>query len=90
MTHNVFDTVLHKKGLLCRTDNYHSNSDCTALRTMTGLKGESAIMLFVVFLQLLKLCGAIHNFACCPKALPFGCWFIVSQGVADGLAYARL
>ena len=29
---------------------------------MTGPEGESAIMLFVVFLQLLKLCGAIHNF----------------------------
>jgi hypothetical protein len=72
MTHNVFDTVLHKKGLLCRTDNYHSNSDCAALRAMTNLKGDSAIMLFVVFLQLLKLRGAIRNFACFPKALPLG------------------
>ena len=28
---------------------------------MTGHEGESAVMLFVVFIQLLKLCGAIHN-----------------------------
>jgi len=77
-------------GLLWSAGDYHSNSDYATLLQKTGLKGESAIMLFMVFLQLLKLCGAIQNFACCPKALPFGCWFIVSQGVAVGLSYARL
>ena len=64
------------------------NLDSAALRAMTGRKGESAIMLFLVFLQLLKFCGAIQNFACCPTALPLGSWFFVSQGVAFGLAYA--
>jgi hypothetical protein len=38
---------------------------------MTDRDGESAVMLFVIFHQLLKLCGALHNFACFPKALPF-------------------
>ena len=33
-----------------------------ALRAMTGTEDESAEKLFVVFMQLLKLCGAIHNF----------------------------
>ena len=57
---------------------------------MTGPEGGSAVIMFVVFLQLLELCVAIQNFAYCPKVLPFGCWFIVSQGVAVGLGYARL
>jgi len=56
-------------GLLCRADDSVSNLDCGALRAMTGSKGESAVMLFVVFPQLLKLCSAIHNFACFPVAL---------------------
>ena len=29
---------------------------------MTGLEGESAINLFVVYIQLLKLYGALYNF----------------------------
>ena len=29
---------------------------------MTSSEGESAEKLFVVFMQLLKLCGAIHKF----------------------------
>ena len=29
---------------------------------MTGTEGESVIMLLVIFHQLLKLCGVIHNF----------------------------
>jgi len=82
--------LFRRIGTSVRAGDNLSNSDCTALRAMTGLKGESAIMLFVVFLQLLKLCGAIHNLDYCPKALPLGYWFIVSQGVAVGLAYARL
>ena len=67
---NVFGTVLLSLGLLCRADNYLSNLDCAALRAMTGHEGESAVMLFVVFPKLLKLCGVIHNFDCFPKALP--------------------
>ena len=38
---------------------------------MTGSAGDGAIILFVVFPHHLKLCGAIQNFACFPKALPF-------------------
>ena len=37
---------------------------------MTIPELESAIMLFVIFPQLLKLCGAIRNFACFTDALP--------------------
>ena len=55
-----------------RADIHLSNSDCAALRAMTGSEGESAVMLFGIFMQLLILGGAIHNFVCCPKALPFG------------------
>ena len=46
--------------LLSRAGDYPSNSDCAALRAMTGLKDESAVMLFGFFMQLLKLCGAIQ------------------------------
>ena len=74
----VFGTVLLSLGLLCRASNHPSNSDCAALRAMTGHEGESAVMLFVVFPHPLKPCGAIHNF----------CLF--SQGVAIGLGYIRL
>ena len=66
----VSGTVLLRMGLLCRAGVYHSNLDCAALRTMTVPERESAVMLFVVFTQLLKLCGAIHHFACFSKALP--------------------
>ncbi|MEI6141167.1 MAG: hypothetical protein WCP85_18000 [Mariniphaga sp.] len=65
---NVFGTVLLSLGLLCRAGDHLSNSDCAALRAMTGPEGESAVMLFVVFLLLLKYCDAIHNFVCFPKA----------------------
>jgi len=65
----VCGIVLLSLGLLCRADDYPSNSDCAALRAMTGHEGESAVMLFVVFPQLLNHCGAIHNFECFPKAL---------------------
>ena len=68
----VSGSVLHSLGLLCRADDYDSNLDSSALRAMTDPEGESAIMLLVVFLQLWKLGDAIHNFDCCPKALPFG------------------
>ena len=33
-----------------------------ALRAMTGPEEESAVMLFDIFIQLLKLCGAIRKF----------------------------
>ena len=77
-------------GLLCRAGVYPSNWDGAALRAMTGPEGESAVMLFVIFPQLLKLRGAIRNLACFPKALPLFICFIVSQDVAVGLGYAGL
>jgi len=49
-------------GLLWSADNYHSNSDCAALRAMTGAEDGGAVILFAGFIQLLKLCGAIRNF----------------------------
>ena len=39
-----------------------SNSDCAALRAMTGPIRESAVMLSAVLFQLLKLWVAIHDF----------------------------
>ena len=41
-----------------------------ALRAMTIPELESAVMLFVIFPQLLKLCGAIRIFARFTDALP--------------------
>jgi len=35
---------------------------------MTSHEGEGAVMLLVVFIQLLKLCGALHNLVCFPDA----------------------
>ena len=68
---NVFGTVLLRMGLLFRwigtsrrAHNYLSNSDCATLRAMTDTEWEGAIMLFLLFIQLLKLCGAIQNFDC--------------------------
>ena len=58
----VFGTVLLRMGLLCRADDYVSNLNCAALRAMTGYERESAVILFVIFFQLLKLCGELHNF----------------------------
>ena len=58
----VFGTVLPSMGLLWSADNHLSNSDSSTLRAMTSSDKESAVMVFVVFSQLLKLCGAIHNF----------------------------
>ena len=59
---NVSGTVFLRMRLLCRADNHLSNLDCAALRAMTGPKSESADMMFVVFMPLLKLCGATLNF----------------------------
>ena len=42
--------------------DYLSNWVCAALRAMTDPKGESAVMLFMIFIQLLEVCGVIHNF----------------------------
>ncbi|MEI6142639.1 MAG: hypothetical protein WCP85_25420 [Mariniphaga sp.] len=53
---NVSGTVLLRMGLLWSAGAYLSNSDCAALRAMTGHEGESAASLFVVFIQLLKRC----------------------------------
>ncbi len=44
-----------------RAGDYLSNLGCAALCAMTGPEWESAVRLFVIFPQLLKLCGAIHN-----------------------------
>ncbi len=44
-----------------RANIYLSNSDRVALSAMTGLEGESAVILFVIFSQLLKLYGAIRK-----------------------------
>ena len=75
---NVFGTVLLSLGLLFRwigtsrrADNYLSNLDCEALRAMTGSEGESAVMLFGIFMQILKFCGALivhspNNFLIAP------------------------
>ncbi len=46
-----------------RAFDYLSNLDCAALRAMTRSKGESAVILFGILMQLLELCGAIQNFA---------------------------
>ena len=48
-------------GTSCRADDYLSNLDCAALRAMTGLKWEDAVMLFFVFMQLLERCGAFGD-----------------------------
>ena len=57
--------VLLRMRLLWSAEENLSNLDCAALRAMTGPKGESAVMLFLVFMQLLKLCGLIHDFDFC-------------------------
>ena len=46
--------------MLCRADDWVSNLECAALRAMTGLEGESASILFGIFIQLFELCGAIQ------------------------------
>ena len=58
----VFGIMLLSLGLLCRAEDQVSNLYCAALRAMTGPECESAVMLFVIFTQLLKLCGVIQNF----------------------------
>ena len=45
----VFGIVLLSLRLLCRADGYVSGVDCAALRAMTGLEGECAVMLFGIF-----------------------------------------
>jgi hypothetical protein len=67
-SHVTFFKTRIKKRFLCTGDSV-SNVDYAALRAMTSREGESAVMLFVIFPKLLKPCGAIHNFACFPKAL---------------------
>ena len=66
---NVFGTVLLSMGLLFRWIGTRSvlrigfkKVSSAALRAMTVPEIEGAAMLFVIFLQLLKLCGAIHKF----------------------------
>ena len=46
----VFGTVLLRMRLLCRAGDYLSNLDCAALRAMTGPEGESAVILFGIFM----------------------------------------
>jgi hypothetical protein len=58
-------------GTSCRATNYLSNLNCAPLRSMTGSEGESAVMLFGIFMQLLKFCGALivhspNNFQIAP------------------------
>jgi hypothetical protein len=59
-------------GLLCRAEDYLSNLSCAALRAMTDPVWVCADMLFMMFMQLMKVCGAIHDFDRFPKALPLG------------------
>jgi hypothetical protein len=55
-----FGKVLLCMRLLCRAGAYLSNLDCAALRAMTVPEGESAVILFGIFIQLLEDCGAIQ------------------------------
>ena len=55
---NVFGTVLLSLRLLWSADVNPSNSDCATLRAMTSPERESAVILFLVFMQLLGRCGA--------------------------------
>ncbi len=73
---NVFRIVLLSLGLLFRwiPENRGRQEQvvvqkillqilfCSALRAMTGPEVESAVILFGIFIQPLKLCGALHNF----------------------------
>jgi len=47
--------------MFLRNDDYVSNEDCETLRAMTRFKCESAVILFVIHMQILIICGAIHN-----------------------------
>ena len=49
-------------GLLWSAYGNLSNSVMFALHAMTVPEVEGAVMLFVVFMQLLEVCGAIQNF----------------------------
>ena len=68
-SHVTFFKTRIKKRFLCTGDSV-SNVDYAALRALTGPERESAVMVFVIIIQLLKLCGAFHNFACFPKSFP--------------------
>ena len=70
-----FGTVLPSLGLLWSADVNPSNSDCAALRAMTGHERESAVILLVFFIQLVKLCGAIHYFDFSGLRFPFSLLF---------------
>ena len=45
-------------GLLWSADNHLSNFFRAALHAITGHEGESEVILFVIFPELLMLCGA--------------------------------
>ena len=64
-------------GLLCRADDWVSNLECAALRAMTGLEGESASILFGIFIQLFELCGAIQVL----EDLPL--WIVIANENVD-------
>ena len=54
----------------CEAGTFDSIFYAVPHSAMTGHKGESAVMLFVVLLQFLKLCGTLRNFVSFPKELP--------------------
>ncbi len=58
-----FGTLLLRMGLLwSAVYSDFKKLRCSALRAMTDPKGERAVILFGIFIQLLKLCGAIQKF----------------------------
>jgi hypothetical protein len=71
--------VLGSLGLLWSADVDLSNSDCAALRAMTGPIRESAVMLSAVLFQLLKLWVAIHDFDDSVSILPFSFSFFYNS-----------
>jgi hypothetical protein len=88
---NVFGTVLLRMRLLCRAGDYLSNLDCAALRAMTGSEGESAVMLFGIFIQLLKFCGSIYDFDCSPKGLPMDSLYsVLASLISDSLSAPKV
>ena len=78
----VFGTVLLSLGLLWSADVNLSNSDCAALRAISGHQREDTIMLLVVFIQLLILCGEIQNFDYFGLRFPFSLLFDLQTAFA--------
>ena len=73
-------------GLLWSAGDSVSNLDCAALRAMTGSEGESAVMLFGIFVQILKFCGALHDYDCSPKGLPMDSLYsVLASLISDSL-----